>query len=797
MQSIPSWLKRGYRWLPHRYIAGRIRRKQLVALLVIALLPLVAMGVISYEIANGTLEDQATRQLEGIRNLKEQAVRTYFSERRRDIEQMADMMARLYEARIDRIPAIDKPKGKSTPNETAKAIKAAIITPLKGETVDMLKQYCKRWGFENIYLISPTGYVFHAAKHGSDRYTNLLTGPYKRTSLGRLTASVIKTNSFGMADFESYMPAQHAPAAFMAQPVAIAGEVRFIVAVQLAISEINAIANERTGLGQTGDVYFVGHDRMLRNDSSRLRSQNVWSTILNPDFKIDNEAVRSALNGGSDTTLGRTPAGTGLLRSWQPLTVIGPNPVNPEGIRWALITEIEEREIHQPVSVFGGILAIVMGVAVVLVIGGAYLLSGSLTRQIRYIMDLFSEIGMGNFSARCQVISRDELGSMANSLNAMLDNLVHLIQSSEERDEMQQSIMKLLTDISALTEGDLSVRAEVTEDMTGAIADSFNTMAEQLSRLVSNVKRSTHEVSTTSQEVSKTTIEMSRTSDEHATRINEAIDVIGKMTRSIQRVSEHASQSAKVSEQAKQDAMTGAKAVRQTNEAINDIRERVQEAARAIKRLGESSQEIGNIVQIINDIADRTSILALNASIQAAMAGDAGRGFAVVADEVQRLAEQSTNSTKQIETLVKNIQGEIHEAGSRMEDSIQRVVHGTQLANGAHSKLEEIESVSTKLAELVQAISIAAKQQAASSQEISDTMKKVGQISSQASQQGKQTALSITNLARTSQQLSDSVDVFKLAEEAPDGFDEDLEVLDEEILDVLEEADLEELHEVA
>jgi twitching motility protein PilJ len=243
-------------------------------------------------------------------------------------------------------------------------------------------------------------------------------------------------------------------------------------------------------------------------------------------------------------------------------------------------------------------------------------------------------------------------------------------------------------------------------------------------------------------------------------------------------VSEHASQSAEVSEQAKHNALSGADAVRQTNKAMNAIRERVQEAARAIKRLGESSQEIGNIVQIINDIADRTSILALNASIQAAMAGDAGRGFAVVAEEVQRLAEQSANSTKQIETLVKTIQGEINEAGTRMDDSIQRVVHGTQLADGAHGKLEDIEAVSTQLAELVQAISMAAKEQAISSENISTTMKKLGQVSKQASLQGRHTALSITNLAKTSEQLHQSVEVFTLAQEILEE-DEDLEVLEE------------------
>ncbi len=796
MKFVFTWLKNDHSWLPHKFIAGRIRRKQLAAFLVIALIPLMVMSVVSYNIATNALLDQAAEQLAGIRKLKNNTVQDYFSERRKDLEQLTDTMSRLYEAGSDKIHAVESQKENPTEADLAMAIKATVSPRLKGQKADMIKHYRKQSGFENIYLISTSGYVFHAANHGSDRYTNLLTGPYRNTNLGRLTAKVLKTKSFGMADFESYMPAQHVPAAFMAQPVISNGEVRFIVAVQLSINQINAVAGERTGLGQTGETYFVGHDKMLRNDSYLTEKQKVMTTILSPEHKVDTQATRSALKGNSDTKVIKNYKGIMTLSSWQPLTIIAPNPVNPEGIRWALVTEVEESEVHNPMETIAFVMAGALAVAILLVIGGAFVFSGGLTRQIQYIMELFSEIGIGNFNARCRIVSQDELGAMANSLNAMLDNTLHLIQSSEERDTMQDSIMKLLTDISALTEGDLTIRAEVTEDMTGAIADSFNTMAEQLSLLVSNVKKSTLEVSTTSHEVSETTIELSRTSDEHATRIAGAVKAIEEMSKSIRRVSEHATQSAKVSDQAMQNALSGAEAVRQTNEAMNAIRERVQEAARAIKRLGESSQEIGNIVQIINDIADRTSILALNASIQAAMAGDAGRGFAVVADEVQRLAEQSTNSTKQIETLVKTIQGEIHEAGTRMEDSIQRVVHGTQLADGAHNKLEEIENVSAQLAELVQAISTAAKQQAQSSENISTTMKKVGHISSQASFQGKQTALSITNLAKTSEQLRESVEAFKLAEETPNENDKDLEILlaEDNLYD--NDEDLEILHEV-
>jgi len=425
--------------------------------------------------------------------------------------------------------------------------------------------------------------------------------------------------------------------------------------------------------------------------------------------------------------------------------------------------------------------AIVLGATFILVVLLSMAIAGGLTRQINHIKNLFSDIGMGEYAARTRVVSRDELGTMAASLNAMLDNTLTLIQSSAERDAMQTAVVKLLNEISALTEGDLTARAVVTEDFTGSIADSFNDMAEQLTKIVKDVKGATLEVSNTSTKISSSTRMLAQTSKKQSAQISESIAAIDMMAASIQEVAEQALQSTTVSEQSMINAKDGATAVQETNKAMDTIRERVQETARAIKRLGESSQEIGNIVQIINEIADRTSILALNASIQAAMAGDAGRGFAVVAEEVQRLAERSTNSTKQIETLVKNIQGEINEAGTRMDESIQHVVEGSKLADDAHNKLQEIETVSSQVAGSIQKISVAAKQQAKDSESISKTMEEIGKISSQTSTASRHTAESMQNMAQTAENLRVSVEAFKLEEDQENQDNEPTSLKDEVI----------------
>lgn len=410
----------------------------------------------------------------------------------------------------------------------------------------------------------------------------------------------------------------------------------------------------------------------------------------------------------------------------------------------------------QNIIIGAGCAAVLLGVLI------AFGMAKNLTSQVNHIMDLLGNMGMGDFTARTEVISNDELGQMATALNAMLDNITILIQSQDERDAIQESIMKLLGEISDLTEGDLTARAEVTEDMTGAIADSFNTMAEQFGDIVRQVKTATFAVDETAADVSKLTIDLATKNIDQTKQVDQAIKSINDIAESIRLVSQNAVKSAEVSLMSRANARQGAEAVEKTNLAMDEIREQINETARSIKRLGESSMEIGNVVEIINNIADRTSILALNASIQAAMAGDAGHGFAVVAEEVQRLAESSSNSTKQIEMLVKSIQSEIKDVSNRMDESIGKVVQGSQLADNAYGKLQEIESVSNQLADLIESITQAASEQVRMSESVVENMVEVGGVSNETSKASQETATLMNTLNKTARQLREAVEAFKV-----------------------------------
>lgn len=337
-----------------------------------------------------------------------------------------------------------------------------------------------------------------------------------------------------------------------------------------------------------------------------------------------------------------------------------------------------------------------------------------------------------------------------------------LRETAEKNERNQNAIMRLLDEIEDLADGDLTVAASVTEDFTGAIADSINYSIDQLRELVSTINLTAEQVFGAVKDTQTTATQLAAASEHQALQIAAASNAINEMATSVDQVSANASESVAVAERSVTIANKGNEVVHNTITGMDNIREQIQDTSKRIKRLGESSQEIGDIVSLIDDIADQTNILALNAAIQASMAGDAGRGFAVVADEVQRLAERSSSATKQIETLVRAIQNDTNEAVISMEQTTAEVVRGARLAQDAGVALEEIEGVSRILAALVESITNAAQQQAALGQQISSTMLVIQQTTTQTTSGTAATARSMGNLAKMASEMRRSVSGFTL-----------------------------------
>jgi twitching motility protein PilJ len=331
-----------------------------------------------------------------------------------------------------------------------------------------------------------------------------------------------------------------------------------------------------------------------------------------------------------------------------------------------------------------------------------------------------------------------------------------------ESERNQQAILRLLDELSSLADGDLTVQATVTEDITGAIADSINYAVDALRGLVTTINSSAISLDGAARQTQALAQHLAKASGAQSKQIAAATETAGHVASATEEVSGNAERAADVARHSVDVAHKGGEAVRRTIDGMNAIRETIQDTSKRIKRLGESSQEIGNIVELINDIAEQTNILALNASIQASMAGEAGRGFAVVADEVQRLAERAATATKQIEVLVRTIQTDTNEAVVSMERSTTDVVGGALLAENAGAALEEIEQVSHQIASLVHNISASSRQQSGAVQNIARNMQVLKEISAQTADSTSATSVAIAKLAELSAGLRKSAAGFRL-----------------------------------
>src|SRR5437868_3497968 len=414
---------------------------------------------------------------------------------------------------------------------------------------------------------------------------------------------------------------------------------------------------------------------------------------------------------------------------------------------------------------------VVVACAIVALIGVLtinYFVQREVKSRLLGLVDVCRDYAGGDRSIRAVVNGEDEFAMLSMSLNTLLDNQgtsqggVSFSSNGNDAAALQAQIEKLLQEVSAVGDGDLRVQAEVTPDTLGVLADSFNYMIEELAKVVGRVQTTAVQVTNATRRILDRSAELAQASETQVAQISQTTEAVEAMAVFIQNVARNAQLSAEVAQEALRSANSGQQSVRQTIDGMMVIRENVQETSKKIKRLGERSNEIGEIVRIIEDIADQTNLLALNAAIQSAMAGEHGRGFAVVADEIRLLAERSTESTKRIATLVKSIQGDTYEAVVAMEDSTQEVVKGSQLADEAGRSLNSIYSAVDRQAQMIESIARAANEQTTVSEAVAVAMGQISEITRQTNIGTQEAAGSVSYLAELSEQLRASVSTFRL-----------------------------------
>ena len=555
------------------------------------------------------------------------------------------------------------------------------------------------------------------------------------------------------------------------------------MAIQAPLDQITAVMTSKKrwkeiGLGNTGETYLVGTDRLLRSDSrflienpSKFLEENKatltaeqQATVQKKNsvvglLKIDTEGVREALAGNS---------GIKTYKDYRNEDVVGAyTSVKFQGLTMALLAEQDAPEVFASVDALRNqILAFAAGLIVVLLALAGFLtfvFVKNFMKPINKLQDTVRLISGGDLSARAQIKSGDELETLGGAMDNLLDDrLAALAKAERENESLNNSVIELLQAVAQISDRDLTVKAPVTEDIIGTVADSINQLTGETGRVLKDVTTIAALVEHASGRVKAQADAVSVTATNERESVARMMASIQYSTEAMNQVSALAASSNQVAATAMQSTQSAQTAVDGTVKGMSAIRDTISEVEKRIKRLGERSQEISQIVGLINTISERTHVLSLNASMQAAVAGDAGRGFAVVAEEVQRLAENSRNATQQIANLVQNIQVETNDTINTVNKTIDQVVQGSDLAQRSGVQMRETQETTAKLVGMVQQIAASMQDQVKLTNDLRAGADEIGRSTEQTADQIAAQNQVTGSLVTAAQRLVESVSVFKL-----------------------------------
>jgi PAS domain S-box-containing protein len=686
--------------------------KLIVALLIVVALPTIIGGIVIVQSASQSLQQQAYNELDAIGAIKANALKNYMFARIGDSQAMAERQQFSGDPTgALGVGAMSRYKADRSSPEFTTAYTAAL---------DGIHSLDKAYPgtYNDIMLIDNRGDMMaQLDQTEAAAEANVATQPFfLEGKKGLYLSGIVK---YTVSGEDTYI---------IARPLLdTSGRQVGVLGIQVNLTSIDTVLNDRTGLGETGETYLVGTDKLMLSQS---RFSDTPTRLVQ---KVDTYAVQQALAGQTGVSAYPDYRGVPTLGHYQAIPEYG----------WVMISEVDQAEAFAPVNQMIVTASATVGIALLGAAVVAFILARLLTQQVGEFGKVFAGIRIGDFEARARVFSGDELGKAADGINAMLDYVTNLLSGSVARMEsivqgaadgiisvdgnhnitLFNTAAERIFDIQSATVMGQPLARFLPSLFQGVTGDAFKRLAQsgESSRMLGGsleltalradgeefpIEASISRVHVGGEEILTITLrdvtqrhQLAQEVEHTAEQVADASNSMGEVVRLL---STQASDSVQVAERAASSAHIGDQAVRDTIGAMERIRNNTQETSRRIKRLGEMSQEIGEAVSLIEEISDRTTVLALNASIQAAAAGDAGRGFAVVAEEVQRLAERATGATRQIEDLVRSIRAETNEAVVGMEDATREVVDGSALAHQAGDRMAELNGLIGELANVVQ-----------------------------------------------------------------------------------------------
>jgi len=651
----------------------------------------------------------------------------------------------------------------------------------------LIKAYKEKWEFQNVFLVdATTGYVVYSTEKELAYATSLRTGYYAKSGLGEAFKLALADNKQGKTyttKMQPYYPSYNDFASFVSSPLYVNGVLKGVFIIQMPLDNINKIMTfnqqwEKYGLGKSGETYLVADDTSMRSNTRALSDepkayfaalkqsgvdQHTINTIAKKQSSIGLQQVKSIVS--QSALKGKT--GFDHCINYRNIPVLSAYaPLNIQGVKWAILAETNTEEAFQTVTdIKQKIVKTAFLIGTILILFSAltsFLFASKLVAPITRFRNIMQRFHAGEDTLRINATSNDELGQLATTVDQLLDERVQTLHSiTQENDALNESIIEMLYISSEQSKGDLTAKMIVNDDVTGTLADSLNLVMQQTGKALNHVKATASDVDTaakTIQQQSKTVLEVAAKELAIMTKTTQELNVSSEALQQIAQLAQQCNRSANENIIATDNAQ---KIVLASVDSMNTIKEEMSETEKRIKRLGERSQEIASVTTIIQGIAERTHVLALNATMHATAAGDAGKGFASVATEIQRLAENASEATQKIDTLVKNIQMDTIDTIKTMNTAITQVAEGNKTAEHANSQMLKTRKKSHELAERVQAIADHSITQAKVSAKLQQQAIQIQQSNSETTQQLEQQQIQTNKLVAFAQNLLQSISKFK------------------------------------